>query len=300
MSMTRDALHRISRALANAQIDLLICLVLPLLFWLVIELTLLPPSIRLLLGSGFVLVLPGYIASLALFPARVDLDPGERATLSLMFSVVIVSMLLFMLNYTYWGIGLDSIFLTTAGFNLITGIVAWIRRGRLTLAERFVSRFHLECFRWTEIKGVNKSEKCLYLLVACSMLIAAGTIICLAVKPRVGERFTEFYVIGPSSEIGEYPRDVIANEPIILVVAVSNQEHVDVQYRVEIERDIGTELLASPFLRHGETWEQHCVFTLTHAGRDRQIRLLLYKGNDEQPYRSLHLWINVREKASGP
>jgi uncharacterized membrane protein len=293
-SLNQSSSNKMSRVWTDVQIDLLICLALLPFFRLMIELV--PTSlVQWVIGACFILFPHGYIASLALFPARNDLDLGERVTLSLVFSVVILPVLLYMLNYTCWGIGLDSIFLVAASLDLVVGVIAWIRRNRLVPQQRFMPCFHLGRFQWAEL---GKRDQFLYLLLLCSMLIAIGTMIYLAVMPRIGERFTEFYILGPGEVFGGYSRDVIAGESIFFVIEVINHEHSDVQYRVMKSGDVDDEQIASFQLSHQEKWKQLYVLTLGEPGENRRVTFLLYRGDDDEPYRSLHLWITVKEKTS--
>lgn len=68
---------------------------------------------RYLLGSIFVLFLPGFCLIKALFPEK-ELDNIERAALSVGMSLAIVPLTSFLLNYTPWGITT-----TTVTFSLL-------------------------------------------------------------------------------------------------------------------------------------------------------------------------------------
>jgi len=82
-----------------------------------------PPYIytRYLLGSLFVLYLPGYSLIEALFPIKDGLDSLERVALSIGLSLALVPLVGLLLNYTPWGIRLDPIFLS---LSLLTGVLA--------------------------------------------------------------------------------------------------------------------------------------------------------------------------------
>ncbi len=94
---------------------------------------------RWVLGSVFVLFIPGYVAVEALFPKGRELDGIERLALSVGLSLALVPLVGLLLNYTPWGIRLDPIMISltilTAGLTL----VALARRFRLSV-ERFELR----------------------------------------------------------------------------------------------------------------------------------------------------------------
>jgi hypothetical protein len=66
-------------------------------------------SIRWVLGSVFVLFIPGYATAEALFPKRSELNSLERFALSVGLSLAIVILVGLLLNYTPWGIRLASL-----------------------------------------------------------------------------------------------------------------------------------------------------------------------------------------------
>jgi len=65
--------------------------------------------VRWVLGSVFVLFLPGYVTVEALFPKGRDLDGIERFALSVGLNLALVPLVGLLLNYTPWGIRLTPI-----------------------------------------------------------------------------------------------------------------------------------------------------------------------------------------------
>ena len=66
-------------------------------------------AVRWVLGSVFVLFLPGYVTVEALFPKGRELDGIERFALSVGLSLALVPLVGLLLNYTPWGIRLTPI-----------------------------------------------------------------------------------------------------------------------------------------------------------------------------------------------
>jgi hypothetical protein len=80
---------------------------------------------RYLLGSAFVLVLPGYSLVKTLFPTK-EIDSIERTALSIGMSLALVPLVGLLLNYTPWGIRLTPVTLSLLAlttFLTATGII---------------------------------------------------------------------------------------------------------------------------------------------------------------------------------
>jgi uncharacterized membrane protein len=94
---------------------------------------------RWVLGSVFVLFIPGYVAVEALFPNGRELDGIERLALSVGLSLALVPIVGLLLNYTPWGIRLDPIMVSLTILTIGLALVAFARRFRLSV-ERFELR----------------------------------------------------------------------------------------------------------------------------------------------------------------
>ena len=94
---------------------------------------------RWVLGSVFVLFIPGYVAVEALFPKGRELDGIERLALSVGLSLALVPLVGLLLNYTPWGIRLDPIMASLTILTIGLALVAFGRRFRLSV-ERFELR----------------------------------------------------------------------------------------------------------------------------------------------------------------
>jgi len=94
---------------------------------------------RWVLGSVFVLFIPGYVAVEALFPKGRELDGIERLALSVGLSLAMVPLVGLLLNYTPWGIRLDPIMVSLTILTIGLALVAFVRRFRLSV-ERFELR----------------------------------------------------------------------------------------------------------------------------------------------------------------
>jgi len=90
--------------------------------------------IRYILGSIFILWLPGYTFIKALFPTQLpnknsseSLDTIERIAFSIGMSLALVSIVGLLLNYTPWGIRLVPVTLSLLGLSVTFATAAIIR-----------------------------------------------------------------------------------------------------------------------------------------------------------------------------
>ena len=81
---------------------------------------------RWLLGSIFVLLLPGYSLIKALFPTK-ELDNIERAALSIGMSLALVPITVLLLNYTPWGVRTTPVTLSLLALTIILATLALLR-----------------------------------------------------------------------------------------------------------------------------------------------------------------------------
>lgn len=256
-------------------------------------------ALRVILGVPFVLFLPGYFLVSALFPGRDDLEGIERLALSLGLSLALVPLIGLMLNYTPFGIRLWPVTLSLFGFMLVTTWIAQFRRERIAPKERFTIDFTRHLPSWGEIGREDR------LLIAGSIIaiIGAGVGGSYLASNRHGEEFTEFYLLGPGGKMENYPTELKAGGTGTVILGVQNHEYELVNYRVVLTLDNGFLTLDNGFLREikgiqldqGENWEKKITFQALEAGENRKLQFLLYKDNSVEPYRMLHLWLNVRE-----
>jgi len=81
-----------------------------------------------------------------------------------------------------------------------------------------------------------------------------------------------------------------------VVVGIINHEYQDVYYLVEI-RSAGTlvEELGPVMLQHEQGWQQEVEVTAVEVGENQKVEFLLFREGEEEPYRSLFLWLDVKE-----
>lgn len=253
--------------------------------------------LRIALGLIFVLFFPGYILITALFPRKNSLGGIQRLTLSFGLSIVVVSLLGLLLSYTPWGINLYPILISVLMFIVIMAGIAWYRRQRLSSEERFQPqlgpRLRSLIGSWS---SQGQWDKVLSVFLVLAILGAIGTIGYVIAKPAVGERFTEFYILGPDGKAENYLREVTLGEEASVILGVVNQEYETTVYHVDITIDGEDVTQIGPItLNYKEKWKQEVAFTPVRAGPNQKVEFLLYKGVDSEPYYKLQLSIDVEE-----
>jgi len=254
--------------------------------------------IRTVLGLPMVLFFPGYALIAALFPKKDDLDGIERTALSFGLSIAVVPLLGLALNYTPWGIRLVPVLVTISIFTLVMCLVAIIRRTKLPEGDVFVVPFTtiLQSLR-EEIfsKPGSRVDRILTVILVISIIAAVVMVVYVIVTPKQGEKFTEFYILGPGGMADDYPTHFVLGESGTVIVGVVNHEYRVVNFSLMLKLD--NETLQGPepiMLAHNETWEQEVTFAPDKAGYDMKLQFLIYKeDNYTVPYRDLHLWVNV-------
>jgi len=176
---------------------------------LIVIIILVPSNIlRIILGLPFLLFFPGYTLMAALFTRKEGMGNIERVALSCGLSVAVVPLTGLILNYTPWGIRLEPVLYSVVSFIVITSIIAWLRRRRLLKSERFGIEFQMRLPGWAG----DARDKALSIILALAILGALGTLGYAIASPKVGERFTEFYIEGLEGKAADYPEELVVGE----------------------------------------------------------------------------------------
>jgi len=269
---------------------------------LVVAIAFLPSTVaRIILGLPFLLFFPGYTLIAALFPKKGSLGGVERVALSFGLSIAVVPLIGLVLNFTSWGIRLEPILISLAVFIIAASGVAWYRREKLAPEERFTVSFNVRLPSW---QGQSMADKVLSVVLAVAILGAIGTLGYVVATPRVGEKFTEFYILGPNGKAENYPTELKVGEEGRVIVGIVNHEQEEASYKVEvwidgekaklrIDGEDRDEIMVE--LENGDEWREEVGFVPQKAGEGQKVEFVLYK--DGEPYfeEPLHLWIDVDE-----
>ena len=253
--------------------------------------------LRIILGLPLVLFLPGYALIATLFPRKDDLDAIERIALSFGLSIAITPLLGLALNYTPFGIRLSPILIVLSVFTISLAIGAYVRRSMIPEGSRFRVVFEAafkamkEPFKTTG----TKVDKILSVILIISFALAISMVVYVIITPKEGEKFTEFYVLGPGGKAEDYPTNLAVGEEGEVIIGIVNHEYTNVTYRLKVRLNGEVIDEKSVELMHNETWESPFTFRATKAGENQKLEFLLYRDKLKEPYRSLHLWMDVKE-----
>jgi uncharacterized membrane protein len=276
-------------------LDLLVILFLTL---ITVVFVILPPLndtfIRTILGLFLILFIPGYSLIAFLFPKKDDLDGIERLALSFGLSIAITPLIGLALNYTPWGIRLDPILVVLSVFTILMVAAAYIRRLKVPEKSRFSVDFagFFKSLRGTINKG-SKADKILSVILIISIILAISTTVYIIVKPKEGEKFTEFYLLGPGGKASDYPTNLTTGQNAMVIIGIVNHEYANTTYNLVV-RVNGTVINSQNVtLINDQKVEIPFNFTANSAGQ-KKMEFLLYKlPNNSDVYRSLHLWLQI-------
>lgn len=250
--------------------------------------------IRTILGIPLVLFIPGYVLIAALFPNKNDLDGIERIALSFGLSIAIVPLIGLGLNFTPWGIRFGPIITSLILFTLSLLIIANFRRLELPKDVRFGVPLKAALLTIKEefAGSKNRTDKILTIVLILSIIASLFTLVYVIVTPKQGEKFTEFYILGPKGKAADYPGEVIPGTPINLIVGVVNHEYSEMNYTLLVQVKNDTFMERKILLSNNETWEKPVSFTINTTGSNLKLEFLLYMDGNVTPYRETHLWVN--------
>jgi len=261
--------------------------------FLVLIITLFPSSIlRIILGLPFVLFLPGYTLMASLFTKKSSLGNIERVVLSFVMSLVVVTLIGLLLNFTPWGIRLYPIIVSITIFIIITSVIAWFRRYRLDDADRYSVSLNIGL----RLRGSQSTlDKVIYIALVAVIVCAVIAIGYAIAVPRHGENYTEFYILESVDGTIGYPGTLEVSEEGKVVIGIVNHEQHTVTYRLEVTINNVKNNEIDPIVLEDEgKWENEVTFVPQVAGKNQKVEFLLYKGGQVEPYiETLHLWINV-------
>jgi len=248
--------------------------------------------LRIVLGLPFLLFFPGYTLIAALFPRKASLGGIERIALSFGLSIAVVPLIGLILNYTPWGIRVNPVLFSIIVFIVAMCCVAWYRRGRLKDSDRFTVPFKIKFPSW---KGQSGLDKVLSIVLVVAIVGAIGTLGYVIAKPKVGEKFTEFYILGPQGKAEGYPTNIQMGEKGEVILGIVNHEQEEMSYQVKMVLDgveaelkvwlqeedeqrnlIDDNTVGIGTLANEEKWEGRLLFEPLTVGEGQKLEFMLF------------------------
>jgi uncharacterized membrane protein len=248
--------------------------------------------VRIILGLPFILFFPGYALMIALYPRKTSLDGIVLLALSLGLSLALVALNGLVLNYTPFGIRLESILYSLFGLILILSFIGWLRMKRLPPDERRNFSFTLS----RPSLGKTRFEMALSIVLILVVIGALGTAVYTIAAPKDGQHFTEFYILGPDGKADSYPGEMQVGETGKVLAGIVNHEYETVTYRIEVAVDgVKNFEINGITLPQDGKWEDTVSFTPRTAGDNLKVEFVLYKNTGTTPaFDPLRLWVNVK------
>lgn len=247
--------------------------------------------LRTIIGIPIVLFIPGYLLTTVLFPKRYDLEIVGRIALSFGLSIVVVSFLGLILNFTL-GLKLFPMLIILYVYVIMMILFTIYRRERLPENERISISFHKII---SDISPRNRTDGVITGILIFTIILAIGMSYMAIVVPKVGEAFTEFYILDNSGKTGNYSTNLKVDNIATYMIGVTNHEYDTTNYRIDVV--IGQDLLTSRYLilNRDEIWEDNVTFMLDKEGTNMKLEFLLFKSDLTEPYRKLYLKVDVEK-----
>ena len=255
-------------------------------------LTLIAPiegPLRVVPAIAFVLFLPGYLATSALFPRTGDLSGPERLALSLGLSMAIVPLVGLALNFTPWGIRLEPIVVSLDVLGAVLILATEFQRRRLG-DDAFVPD-------WPDGRAPSKAD-----VATVALLVVAGVggfaVVRLTLGESQSQRFTEFAMVGPSGTLKDLPATLSPGAPLRIRLMVTNHENGPVGYEIRPMLD-GQPLQPIEVGTLADGAESNQPYTVTAPSASGPHELAFDLGRMDAPGAYRHLSLKFDGTASG-
>ena len=141
--------------------------------------------------------------------------------------------------------------------------------------------------------STNRIDRILSIILIISIIASLVMLVYVIVTPKQGEKFTEFYILGPKGMADDYQREINTGKPINLIVGVVNHEYSGINYTLYARIGNTTYYEDKIRLLNNQTWQEPISFKINQTGTNLKLQFLLYRDdNNSAPYRDTHLWIN--------
>jgi len=256
---------------------------------------------RTALSLFLVIFLPGYALIAMLFSEKTALENMERIALSIGLSIAVVSLIGLGLNFTSWGIKEVPLLTSISIFTLLISGLAYARRRRLPEDRVFGISFRASALNLKNGalgKHESKTERVLKIFLVISFLVLIGTFGYVTFVPHAGERFTDFYILGPQRMAENYTTEYVSGGNGTYIIGITNNEYRTMNYTMEVRLENQSLPLPANLqnirLAHNTTLEEPLVITPSIEGNNMKLEFLLFNETEKKvPYKDLRLWINV-------
>lgn len=252
----------------------------------------------------FVFLIPGYLATLSLFPGKSDLSGHRRAFLCLASSAILAGLFSFILTVTPRGLQSASLATTLSLLAILLAAVAYGRWSNLPRKKRFLllPKRGLGSTRAFPLASTSSRRAVLAIILLAACFIAA---LAFAFGPyhfASEEPFTKLEVTWPKEALGTPSSSIEEGKELFALARVINHEKKLMNYTLKLIFRNSVLFSRDMILGSGESWEDKISFMLTGWARSpgpEALDLLLYKeGELSSPYKEERLWVNLSQNNS--
>jgi uncharacterized membrane protein len=249
--------------------------------------------IRFFVGLVAVLFIPGYFLQMSLFPVKEDLDTVERIALSIGISLAIIPPITLALDMSPWTkLDQTAIFASEALITTIGIVFLQIRRLGISEKDRYYFGITIESGEWWQSQTLLNRMMFTIFCVAMLGVFIAVLLILLGQQPAA--QSTEFYILGHEQLAEGFPIEIERDQPITLLVGVTNRENEPLLFRIEARQNNNLIATVPPFsVEADETIEHPLIFTPTDVGEDAEVQFFLFQDESQTPFRSLRIFLSV-------
>jgi uncharacterized membrane protein len=262
-------------------------------------------AVQVPLGLAYVLLVPGYCLTVAIFPRADDLDGVERLGLAVGLSLASTAILALVLDRLPWGLRTWPILAGEYVLTIVFAAAASLRRMRIENAGSTTAAV-LRPRQWW--RSEPPSQRQAYRRIALLSVFVAGLCAAVFLSPPLDNSLSTFYALGPAGQVADYPYRVAVGDTVAVTIGIDNQTHAAVRYRYEIweraagDSDGGVPLVTSETfeLGPGETRQESVSWRMTHVGPRQRVDALLFEDDEASPSRQLRFWVDVSDVSPPP
>ncbi len=254
-------------------------------------------------GLILVILIPGYLFVLSLFPGRSDLGSRRRALLSLGFAALLAALASLGLSFTPRGLQPASLATILSLLALFLSAFAYARSSELPSRKRFTlwskrgSRSGRKLARASRAVPKSRIISLFFVLLICVLATLAFTL--NTNQGSSSEKgYTEFNVSWPKGT--EYEAASLqAGSKITALARIFNHEKGLINYTLRLTFNNTSLFSENLMLSRNESWEGPVSGIVNGSSGRQRLDFLLFKDGDlSVPYRQNQLWINLTEDKS--
>lgn len=247
--------------------------------------------LRTFLGLACVLVIPGHAVLAAIDPSHREFDPGERIGLYPAISIAVLPLLGLLLNYSPWGLTNASIIVSMALMLVLSPPIAALGIGLSARKVKVESGLTRRMQANACVQENRRAGSTLPTLVTMGLVILAVAVSSMRASGRAVP--TEFYVLPVSRGADAYPFGVEQGGQLPIVVGLISHESLPTRFRMVAIGPSGLLVDERFSLAPGRTREQAYQLPVEGGESHQRVSLLLFRDDEEEPLRSLYIWIRV-------